>query len=100
METVLASLIFAHPAVGRTSIFEELRDRATNSKFQPPSSREAPSSKLKNRPERPGICLWGLVFEIWNFSRAWGLVLGVSLLQNRVAPAVRSVGRGHRKDLF
>jgi hypothetical protein len=33
-------------------IFEERRAQATSSKFQTPSSKEAPSSKLKNRPAR------------------------------------------------
>src|SRR6266705_1245490 len=39
-------------AEGRISIFEKLRDQGTNSKFQTPSSKEASSSKLKNRPAR------------------------------------------------
>src|SRR5206468_3950741 len=36
----------------RFSIFEKLRARATSSQFQTPSSKEAPGSKLKNRPAR------------------------------------------------
>jgi len=40
---------------------------------------EAPSSKSDLRADGHGICFWGLVFESWNFSGAWGLVLGVSL---------------------
>jgi len=65
----------------RIPILEKLRAQATSSKFQTPSSKEAPSSKLKTdlRAVCTGICFWGLVFEIWNFSGAWGLVLGVSL---------------------
>src|SRR5438128_9643268 len=66
---------------GRVPIFEKLRAQAKSSKFQTPSSNETPSSKLKNRPARrsPRHLIWGLVFEIWNFSGAWGLLLGVSL---------------------
>src|SRR6185369_13847828 len=54
----------------------------TSSKFQSPNSKEAPSSKLKNRrcSVGNGICFLGLVIEIWNLSGAWGLVLGVSPL--------------------
>src|SRR5437667_2318807 len=33
-------------------IFEKLRSQATSSKFQTPTSKEAPSSKLKNGPAR------------------------------------------------
>src|SRR5213594_1834438 len=38
-------------------------------------------AKLKNRPARrlPRPLFGGLVFEIWNFSGAWELVLRVSL---------------------
>src|SRR6266446_7359021 len=66
---------------GRIPIFEKLRAQAKSSKFQTPSSKEAPSSKLKNRPARrlPRHLIWGLVFEIWSFTGAWGLVPGVSL---------------------
>jgi hypothetical protein len=66
---------------GCISILEKLRAQAKSSKFQTPSSKEAPSSKLKNnlRAVCSGICFWGLVLENWNFSGAWGLVLGVSL---------------------
>src|SRR5439155_22205245 len=50
------------------SVFEKLRAQAK-------------SSKLKNRCTRrlPLHLFLRLVFEIWNFSGAWGLVLGVSL---------------------
>src|SRR5207245_1770327 len=45
----------------RIPIFEKLRDQATSSQFQTPSSKEAPSSKLKNRPARrlPRHLFWG-----------------------------------------
>jgi hypothetical protein len=68
-------------AMGRILILEKLRSQAKSSKFQTPSFKEAPSSKLKNRPARrlPRHLIWGLVFEMWSFSGAWGLVLGVSL---------------------
>jgi len=66
----------------RISIFEKLRaqaKKAPNSKLQAPKKHQTPSSKTDLRAVCPGICFWGLVFEIWNFSGAWGLVLGVSL---------------------
>ena len=58
-----------------------IRAQARSSKFQTPSSKESPSSKLKNRPARglPRYLFFGLVIEIWNFFGAWDLVLGVSL---------------------
>jgi hypothetical protein len=40
------------PTQGRISIFEKLRAKAKSSKFQTPSSKEAPSPKLKKRPAR------------------------------------------------
>src|SRR5436309_12209088 len=46
---------------------------------QAPKKHQAPSSKTDLRAVCPGICFWGLGLEIWNFSGAWGLVLGVSL---------------------
>src|SRR5206468_4166177 len=64
---------------GRFSVFEKLRAQAKSSKFQTPSSKEAPSSKLKSAPFAPASVLGVWCFEIWNFSGAWGLVLGVSL---------------------
>src|SRR6266496_2444132 len=64
---------------GTISIFEKLRAQATSSKFQTPSSKEAPTSKTGLRAVCPGICLWGLVFEILNFYGAWGLGVGVSI---------------------
>jgi len=65
---------------GGISILENLR--AKSSKFQTPSSNEAPNSKLKTdlRVVCTGICFLGLVLEIWKFSRGWALVLGVSLI--------------------
>ena|SRR5580765_5128271 len=67
--------------LGRILIFDKLRAQATSSKFQAPSSKEAPNSKLKTdlRAVCPGVCIWGLVFEIWNFSGVWSLEFGVSL---------------------
>jgi hypothetical protein len=66
----------------RISIFDKLRAQATSSKFQIPSSKEASSSKLKNRPARRlprhlflgfGVCdlelLWSLEFGAWCFAR-------------------------------
>jgi hypothetical protein len=87
-------------ASGRISIFEKLRAQAKSSKFQTPSSKEAPgpkhqtpSAKLQRRSKLEaqavvwslelGISLvfgaWFLVFRFRNFSGAWDLVLGVSL---------------------
>src|SRR6266705_2777795 len=57
----------------------EPRQKAPNSKLQAPRKHQAPSSKTDLRAVCPGICFWGLVFEIWNFFGAWGLVLGISL---------------------
>jgi hypothetical protein len=63
-------------------IFDKLRAPATSSKFQTPNSKEAPSSKLKNRPARRlprhlvlrfGVCdlelLWSLGFGAWCFAQ-------------------------------
>jgi hypothetical protein len=46
---------------GRLTIFEELGAQGKSSKFQAPSSKEAPSFKLKNRPVRllPGRLFLG-----------------------------------------
>src|SRR5947207_10552472 len=71
---------------------------AKSSKFQTPRSKKAPgpkhqtpSSKLQRSSKRwPRFGAWNLgflwclefgfwCFEIWNFSGAWGLVLGVSI---------------------
>jgi hypothetical protein len=57
---------------------QEPRQQAPNSQFQAPKKHQAPSSKTDLRAGGSGICFWGLVFKIWNFSGAWGLVLGVS----------------------
>src|SRR5207245_1037188 len=70
------------------------------SKLPIPNSKEAPSSKLKNRPAfGPDICFSGLVFGIWNFSGAWGLVLGVSLRGGSIRDGCRPCRRlvGHRR---
>src|SRR2546426_4519662 len=67
------------------SIFEKLRAQATSSKFQTPSSKEAPISKLKNRPAR---CLprhLYLEFGVLRFGTS--LELGVWCLVFRVAVA-------------
>ena len=50
----------------RIPILEKLRAQATSSKFQTPSSKEAPSSKLKTdlRAVCTGICFWGLVLGV------------------------------------
>src|SRR5206468_11565800 len=56
-----------------------LRQKAPNSKLQAPKKHQAPSSKTDLRAVCPGICFWGLGLEIWNFTGAWGLVLGDSL---------------------
>jgi len=39
-----------------------LRSQEKSSKFQTPSSKEAPSSKPDLRAVYPGICFWGLMF--------------------------------------
>src|SRR5258708_315779 len=85
---------FFRRAGGCISIFEKLRAQATSSKFQTPSSQEAPSpkhqtpsSKLAARAAVWSLELgissvfgaWFLVFRFRDFSGAWGLVLGVSL---------------------
>src|SRR2546426_12476058 len=65
---------------GRSSILRSQapRQEAANSKLQAPKKLQAPSSKTNLRAVGLGICSSGLVFEIWNFSGGWGLVLGVS----------------------
>jgi len=63
----------AIPPARRISIFEKLRAQAKSSQFP------TPSSKTDRRAVCPGICFSGLGLEIWNFSGAWGLLLGVSL---------------------
>jgi hypothetical protein len=63
------------------------KHQVPSSKHQTPNTREAPSSKLEARAVvwslELGISLvfgaWCLVFQFWNFSGAWGLVLGVLL---------------------
>jgi len=59
--------------------FDPAKPQAPNSKLQTPKKHQAPSPKTDLRADSPGICFWGLGFELWNFSGAWGLVLGVSL---------------------
>src|SRR5439155_18534668 len=60
---------------------KEPRQQAPKSMFQAPKKHQAPNSKSDLRSVCPGVCFWGLVFEISNVSGAWGLVLvlGVSL---------------------
>ena len=41
-------------------------------RVEAPKKHQAPSSKTDLRAVCPGICFWGLVFEIWSFSGAWG----------------------------
>jgi hypothetical protein len=71
---------------GRISIFEKLRAQATSSKFQTPSSKEAPGPKLQT-PEKLqarsagrglelGISLV-LEFGFWCFDSGISLELGV-----------------------
>src|SRR5436190_12585170 len=58
-----------------------------------PSAKEAPSTKTDMRADCSGLSFWGLVFEIWTFSGALGLVLEVSLgggSKNRGAPVGRN----------
>jgi len=76
---------------GRISIFEKLRAQATSSPFQTPSSKEAPNSKLRNRPARRWPPHLFLGFGVWdlNFSGAWGW------RQKRTAPDAN-----HAKQFF
>src|SRR6266516_1209194 len=52
---------FLHPSGAHLQVFKKLRAQGTSSKFQPPSSKEAPSSKLKDRAARrlPRHLFWG-----------------------------------------
>jgi len=60
-----ASVVSAvNPPAGRISILEKLRAQATSSKFQTPSSKEARSTKLKDRPARYLRRHRFLVFEL------------------------------------
>src|SRR6266853_5000992 len=78
---------FFRRADGRIGILEKLRDQAKSSKFQTPSSKEAPgpkhqtpssklqrSSKLEARSEGRGLEL-----GTWDFFGVWSLVFGVSI---------------------
>src|SRR5439155_21721765 len=57
------------------------REQAPNPKLQAPKKHQAPSSKTDLRAVA-SASVFGLgCIEIWNFSGAWGLVLGVSLGQ-------------------
>jgi hypothetical protein len=47
-----------------------------STKFQPPSSKEAPNFKLKTPNRSHTACL---KFGAWSFSGAWRLVLGAYL---------------------
>ena len=60
------------------------RQKRPNSNLQAPKKHQAPSSKTELRVVCHGICFGGLGFEIWNFSGALALVLGVSLGAGRV----------------
>jgi hypothetical protein len=60
------------------------KSQTKSSKLQTPNSKEASSIKLQDqktdlRTVCPGFCFGSLEFDIWNFSGAWGLGLGVSL---------------------
>src|SRR5882672_2850758 len=70
---------------GRISILEKLRAQAKSSKFQTPSSKEAPSSKLKNRPARRFPRHLFLGFGVLRFGTS--LELGVWCLMFRSAVA-------------
>jgi len=61
----------------RIAISEELRAQVKTSKFQIP--KKHPAQKTNLCAVCLGIWFWGLVFEIWSFPGAWGLVLGASL---------------------
>src|SRR5437016_5490497 len=70
---------------GTISIFEKLRARATSSQFQTPSSKEAPSSKLKNRPARrlPRDLFFG--FGVLRFGASLELGLWCLVFRSAVA---------------
>src|SRR5216117_1796615 len=61
----------------RISIFEKPRAQATSSKFQTPSSKEAPSSKLKNRAARRLPRHLFLGFVVLRFGTSLELGVGV-----------------------
>src|SRR3989442_15992021 len=67
------------------SIFEKLRAQATSSKFQTPSSKEAPSSKLKTRPARrlPRHLFFG--FGVLRFGASLELGLWCLVFRSAVA---------------
>ena len=72
---------------GCISIFEKLRAQATSSKFQTPSSKEAPgpkhqtpSSKLQRSSKLQARSAGrGLELGTWDFFGVWSLVFGVSI---------------------
>src|SRR5216117_2728833 len=73
----------------RISIFEKLRAQATSSQFQTPSSKEAPSSKLKNRPARrlPRHLFGG--FGVLRFATSLGLGVWCLVFRSAVAQKLR-----------
>src|SRR5437867_7027683 len=71
--------------IGRFSIFGKLSAQTTSSKFQFPSCKEAPSSKLKNRPARRWPRHLFLGFGVLRFGTS--LELGVWSLVFRSAAA-------------
>jgi hypothetical protein len=74
---------------GASRIFDKLRAQPKSSKLQTPKKRQAQSSKTDLRAVCPGIFSLGLWLEIWNFSGAWGLLLGVSLGRGSKTEAAR-----------
>src|SRR5216117_2476549 len=68
---------------GRIPIFEKLRAQAKSSRFQTPSSKEAPgpqtpSSKLQRSSKLQARSAGrGLVLGTWDFFGVWSLVFGV-----------------------
>src|SRR5216117_3075803 len=71
---------------GRIPIFEKLRAQAKSSRFQTPSSKEAPgpqtpSSKLQRSSNLQARSAGrGLELGTWDFFGVWSLVFGVSIL--------------------
>src|SRR5713101_5279069 len=67
----------------RISIFEKMKAQAKSSKFQTPNSKLQRSTRHQTQKAScapfAGVCFGGSGLEIWNFSGAWALVLGVSL---------------------
>src|SRR6058998_2793770 len=81
--------------IGRFSIFGKLSAQTTSSKFQFPSCKEAPSSKLKNRPARRLPRHLFLAFDVLRFGTSlelgvWCLVFRSAVAQELRCPPVRS----------